>query len=130
MALPQAPARPKTVAEYIAAAPKEARAKLREIRKVIRATVPDAVESLKWSMPAYSYKRILVIFAGHQHHLGFYPTPSAIRAFKKQLGKFNTSTGTVQFPLDQPLPVSLIRRMVAFRAKESLANDDKWRTQS
>ena len=128
MALPQAHARPTTVAEYIAAAPKEARPKLRELRKIVRAAAPRAVESLKWSMPAYSYKRILVLFAAFKQHVSLFPTPSALRAFKKQLGKFRTSAGTIQFPLDKPLPASLIRRIIVFRVKESIEKDGKWRT--
>jgi len=128
MALPQAHARPTTVAEYIAAAPKEARPKLRELRKIVRAAAPRAVESLKWSMPAYSFKRILVLFAAFKQHVSLFPTPSSLRAFKKQLGKFRTSAGTIQFPLDRPLPASLIRRVIVFRVKESIEKDGKWRT--
>jgi uncharacterized protein YdhG (YjbR/CyaY superfamily) len=128
MAPPKAPAKPKTVPEYIAAAPKEARAKLREMRKVVRAAAPRATENLKWSSPAYSYQRILVMFAAFKHHLGFFPTPSAIRAFKKELVKYKTSSATIQFPYDQPLPLALIRRITAFRVKESIEKDGKWRT--
>ena len=69
--------RPKTINEYIQAAPKETRAKLRQMRACIRAAAPGAQEILKWGMPAFSYKRILVTFAGFKHHIGFYPTPSA-----------------------------------------------------
>jgi uncharacterized protein YdhG (YjbR/CyaY superfamily) len=130
MAPPKAPAKPKTVAQYIAAASKEARPKLRELRKIIRAAAPGAVESLKWGMPAYSYRRILVMFAAFAHHVSLFPTTSATRAFKKQLGKLNTSSGTVQFSLEQPLPAALIRRMTAFRVKESLEKDGKWRTKA
>ncbi len=128
MAPPKASARPKTVTEYIAAASKEARPKLREIRKCIRAAAPGAVEELKWNMPAYSYKRILVMFAGFKNHVSLFPTASAVRAFKKEMAKFNTSPGTVQFPLDQPLPLALIRKITAFRVKESREKDGKWRT--
>jgi len=128
MAPPKAPAKPKTVPEYIAAAPKEARAKLREMRRIVRAAAPGAVEELKWSSPAYSYRRILVMFAAFKNHLGFFPTPSAIRAFKKELAKYKTSTATIQFPYDRPLPAALVRRITAFRVKESVEKDGKWRT--
>ena len=128
MAPPKAPAKPKTVAEYIAAASKTARPRLREMRKCIRDTAPGAKEELKWGMPAYSYHRILVMFAGFKNHVSLFPTASAVRAFKKELGERLTSTGTVQFPLDQPLPFALIRRITAFRVKESLEKDGKWRT--
>ena len=120
--------RPRTVPEYIAAEPPAVRKKLREIRACIRSAAPGAVESLKWSMPAYSYRRILVIFGAFQHHIGFYPTPSSIRAFTKELSKYVHAKGSVQFPLDRPLPLALIRRMVAHRVKASLEVDGKWRT--
>ena len=128
MAPPKAPAKPRTVAEYIAAAAKEARPRLRELRKCIRAAAPGAKEELKWNMPAYSYHRILVMFAGFKHHVSLFPTTSALRAFKKKLGPRLTSTGTVQFPLDKPLPLALVRRITKFRVKESLEKDGKWRT--
>jgi uncharacterized protein YdhG (YjbR/CyaY superfamily) len=130
MAPPKAPAKPRTVAEYIAAAAPQARPRLRELRKVIRATAPGVREELKWSMPAYSYKRILVMFAAFKNHVSLFPTTSAIRTFKAELGQRLTSTGTVQFPLDKPLPLGLLRRIVAFRVKESVEKDGKWRTKS
>ncbi len=79
-------------------------------------------------MPAFSYKRILVTFAAFQHHIGFYPTPSAVKAFAKDLAKFKTASGSIQFPLDRPLPLPLIRKITAFRLQESLTEDKKWRT--
>jgi uncharacterized protein YdhG (YjbR/CyaY superfamily) len=130
MALPQAHARPKTVAEYIAAADKPARSKLRELRKIIRAAAPGAREELKWSMPAYSYHRILVLFAGFKNHVSLFPGTPTVRAFKKELAKHDTSGSTVRFPLDQPLPPALIRRLVAARVKDSLEKDGKWRTKA
>ena len=120
--------RPKTISEYIALAPKETRTKLREVRATIRAYAPGAIESLKWGMPAFSYKRILITFAAFKRHIGFYPTPSAIKAFTKYLIKFKTATGSVQFPLDKPLPVSLIRKITQFRVKESIDKDKKWKS--
>jgi len=121
-------ARPKTITEYINAAPKEARKKLREIRACIRASAPGANESLKWGMPAFSYRRILVTFAVYKHHIGFYPTPSAVKAFASDLSKFVTSRAAIQFPLEKPLPLALIRKITAFRVRESLEKDGKWRT--
>ena len=67
------------------------------------------------------------MFAGYQHHIGFYPTPSTIRAFKKDLAKFATSRGAIQFPLEKPLPLPLIRKIMVFRARESVREDRKWR---
>jgi uncharacterized protein YdhG (YjbR/CyaY superfamily) len=121
-------ARPKTVTEYINAAPKEAQEKLREMRDCIRESAPGATESLKWGMPAFSYQRILVAFAAHKHHIGFYPTPSAVKAFAKDLSKFVTAAGSIQFSLEKPLPVPLIRKITAFRVRESIEKDGKWRT--
>jgi uncharacterized protein YdhG (YjbR/CyaY superfamily) len=128
MAPPKVTARPKTVAEYIAAAPKESRGKLRELRKCIRAAAPGAVESLKWSMPAYSYKRILVLFAAFTRHVSLFPTPDVIRAFRKELAGYRTSAGTIQFPLEKPLPLALIRRITKHRVKDSIERDGKWRS--
>ena len=96
----------------------------------VRAAAPGAAEGLKWGMPALSYQRILVTFAGFRHHLGFYPTPSAVRAFKKELAKYHTATGSVQFLLDQPLPLALIRKITAFRVRESVDEDGRWRAPS
>jgi uncharacterized protein YdhG (YjbR/CyaY superfamily) len=126
MAPPKAPARPRNVAEYILAAAKEARPKLRELRKCVRAAAPGAVESIKWGMPSYSYKRILVIFAAFKHHVSFFPGPRAVRRFKKDLTKHKTSRATIQFPLDRSLPIPLIRKITAFQVKESVANDGIW----
>ncbi len=121
-------ARPKTITEYINAAPKEARKKLREMRACIRTSAPGAKESLKWRMPAFSYQRILVTFAAFQHHIGFYPTPSAVKAFAKDLSKFATAKGSIQFPLEKPLPLPLIRKITAFRVRESIEVDRKWKS--
>jgi uncharacterized protein YdhG (YjbR/CyaY superfamily) len=121
-------ARPKTITEYINAALPEARKKLREMRACIRTSAPGAKESLKWGMPAFSYRRILVTFAAFGHHIGFYPTPSAVSAFAKDLSRFATAKGSIQFPLEKPLPLPLIRKITAFRVRESIEDDRKWRS--
>jgi uncharacterized protein YdhG (YjbR/CyaY superfamily) len=121
-------ARPKGITEYIDAAPKEAQKKLREMHACIRKCAPGATESLKWGMPAFSYRRILVTFAAHKTHIGFYPTPSAVSAFAKELSKFVTAKGSIQFPLEKPLPLPLIRKITAFRVRESIEKDEKWKT--
>jgi uncharacterized protein YdhG (YjbR/CyaY superfamily) len=121
-------ARPKDIAGYINVAPKEAQKKLREIHACIRKSAPGATEGLKWGMPAFSYRRILVTFAAHKNHIGFYPTPSAVSAFAKALSKFVTARGSIQFPLEKPLPLPLIRKITAFRVRESIEQDGKWRT--
>jgi uncharacterized protein YdhG (YjbR/CyaY superfamily) len=119
---------PKSITEYINAAPKEAQKKLREMRACIRKSAPGAKESLKWAMPAFSYRRILVMFAAFKHHIGFYPTPSAVRAFANDLSKFATARASIQFPLEKRLPLALIRKITAFRVRESIEEDRKWRT--
>ena len=120
--------KPTTIEEYIDAAPAETHAKLKQLHETISKAAPGAKEGLKWSMPAYSYQKILVTFAVFKNHIGFYPMPSAIKAFAKELMKFKTATGSVQFPLDQKLPVSLIRKMVQFRVKESKEGTIKWKS--
>jgi uncharacterized protein YdhG (YjbR/CyaY superfamily) len=119
---------PKNITAYINTAPKQARKKLREMRECIRRCAPGAQESLKWGMPAFSYQRILVTFAGFKHHIGFYPTPSAVRAFASDLSKYATARGSIQFPLEKSLPLALIRKITAFRVRESIEKDGKWRT--
>jgi uncharacterized protein YdhG (YjbR/CyaY superfamily) len=119
---------PGTITEYINAAPREARKPLRDMRACIRRSAPGATESLKWGMPAFSYRRILVTFAAFKHHVGFYPTPSAVQAFSKELTGYVTAKGSIQFPLGKPLPLPLIRKITAFRVRESLEEDRKWRT--
>ena len=121
-------ARPESITEYINAAPKEAQKQLRQMRACIRAAAPEAKESLKWGMPAFSYQRILVTFAAFKHHIGFYPTPSAVKAFAKDLSKFVTADASIRFPLEKPLPLALIRKITAFRVRESIEEDKKWRT--
>ena len=119
--------KPTTITEYINAAAPEVRAKLRTMRSVIRDAAPDAEESLKWGMPALSYQRILVTFAAFRHHIGFYPTPSAVSAFAKDLSGFKTAKGSIQFPLGEPLPTALIRMITAFRVRECVEEDKKWK---
>jgi uncharacterized protein YdhG (YjbR/CyaY superfamily) len=120
--------RPTTITQYINAAPTQAQKKLREMRACIRASAPGAEESLKWGMPSFSYKRILVTFAAFKHHVGLYPTPAAVRAFAEDLTGYVTGKGSIQFPLDKPLPLALIRKIVAFRVRECIEKDGKWRS--
>jgi uncharacterized protein YdhG (YjbR/CyaY superfamily) len=121
-------AKPKTIDEYLAAAPPETRSKLRQIRACIRKAAPGATESLKWSMPAFSDRRILVMFAAFKHHVSLFPTSSPMKAFAKDLAGFKTGRGSIQFPLEKPLPLPLIRRITAFRVRESKEKDAKWRS--
>ncbi|HEY4507776.1 MAG TPA: DUF1801 domain-containing protein [Candidatus Paceibacterota bacterium] len=117
-----------TVPAYIAATSTAAQKKLREIRAAVRAAAPGCTESLKWDMPAASYKRILVTYCDFKSHVSIFPTTSPVRKFAKELKKYATSRGTIQFPLDKPLPIALIKKVVAFRAKEEREEDAKWRS--
>ena len=120
-------AKPKTVTEYIEEAAPEARERLREMLECLRKAAPGAEEALKWSMPALCYDRILFTFAAFKNHISLFPTPSAVHAFARDLEKFKTSEGTIQFPLDAPLPQALIRRIASFRVREAVEKDAKWR---
>lgn len=110
----------KNTDEYIQQFPAEVQAKLQELRTVIKKAAPEAEETISYAMPAYKYKGILVYFAGHKNHIGFYPASSGISVFEKELAGYHTSKGTVQFPLDKPLPLDLIHKMVAFRVSENI----------
>ena len=121
-----APIKAKTIAEYIDAAPKLAQEKLIEMRACLREIAPGAEESLKWGVPAFSYKRILFTFAARKDHIGFYPTPSAVETFSRELAAFKTGTSSIQFPLEKPLPLPLIRKIAAFSVRELNEKDAKW----
>ena len=121
-----APIKAKTIAEYIDAAPKLAQEKLIEMRACLREIAPGAEESLKWGVPAFSYKRIVFTFAARKDHIGFYPTPSAVETFSRELAAFKTGTSSIQFPLEKPLPLPLIRKIAAFRVRELNEKDAKW----
>ena len=110
-----------TVDEYIASFPEETQVKLRELRATIRAAAPEAEEKISYQMPTFFLKGNLVYFAAWKKHIGFYAIPSANEAFQDELAAYTVSKGAVQFPLDQPLPVDLITRMVRFRVAENLA---------
>lgn len=105
--------------EYIANFPEATQKYLHQIRATIHAAAPEAEEKISYQMPAFFWKGILVYFAGYKNHIGFYPTGSGIEAFKDDLSGYVTSKGTVRFPLDQPLPLDLIERMVRFRRAEN-----------
>ncbi|MFU8891298.1 MAG: iron chaperone [Anaerosomatales bacterium] len=110
----------KSVDEYIEGFPPETRAMLEEIRSLVRGIVPDATETISYQMPTFDLNGAhLVHFAGYDTHIGFYPIPTGIEAFKEELGAYKTGKGSVRFPLDQPLPLDLIRRIVEFRAEEN-----------
>jgi uncharacterized protein YdhG (YjbR/CyaY superfamily) len=104
---------------YIAAFPAEVQVLLQQLRSIIIKAAPKAQEGIGYQMPAYKLNGVLVYFAGYKNHIGFYPTGSAIDTFKTQLADYKTSKGTIQFPLDKPLPVGLITKIVKHRVKEN-----------
>ena len=120
--------KPKSVDEYIQSFPKDIKDRLTSIREQIIKAAPKAEQSLKWGMPAFSYDRILVTFKAFKNHIGFYPTPSALKAFAKKLSDYKTGEGSIQFPHDKPLPLKLIEEMTAYRVTECKEFDAKWRT--
>jgi uncharacterized protein YdhG (YjbR/CyaY superfamily) len=108
----------KTVDEYIAAFQQPVKGFLQEMRKAIKKAAPKAEEVISYNMPAIRANKVLVYYAGNKQHIGFYPLPSALLAFKKELAGFKSSKGAVQFPLNEPLPLKLIGMMVKFRLVE------------
>jgi uncharacterized protein YdhG (YjbR/CyaY superfamily) len=109
-----------TIDEYIAEFPPGTQRVLQEMRELIRAHAPEATETISYAMPTFDLnRRHLVHFAGYERHIGFYPIPSGMEAFKEELSRYKTGKGSVQFPLDQPLPRELIRRIVEFRVAEN-----------
>lgn len=106
--------------EYIAGFPKDVQKKLEEMRATIRKSAPEAEEAISYAIPTFKLNGNLVHFAGYKNHIGFYPAPRGIEAFKKELAAYEGGKGTVQFPLDQPLPLTLISKIVKFRVKENL----------
>jgi uncharacterized protein YdhG (YjbR/CyaY superfamily) len=109
-----------TIDEYISTFPEEIQKKLQEVRAAIKAAAPDAEEKISYKMPAFAQKGILVYFAAWKNHIGFYPVPSGTQAFKQELSVFESSKGAVKFPLDQPMPLDLIGRIVKFRLAENI----------
>lgn len=110
-----------TIDEYIAGFPAEIQTGLRELRAAIHEAAPDAVEKISYRMPAFDQMGILVYFAAFKDHYGFFPTSSGVQAFKEELAGYALSKGTIRFPLNQPLPLDLVRRIVRFRVEENLA---------
>jgi uncharacterized protein YdhG (YjbR/CyaY superfamily) len=114
-------AMPKNIDEYIATFPKDVQTILEELRTTIRKAAPGAEELISYQMPAFKYQGMLVYFAAYKKHIGFYPTPSGIEAFRKELSVYEGAKGSVQFPIGNPLPLNLISKIVKYRVKENLA---------
>ena len=109
---------PKTIEEYIALQPAEVQPLLQSIRKTIHEAAPDAQETISYQMPAFKKDKILIWFAAFKNHISIFPKVKVIDAFKKQLAPYKTSKGTIQFPIDEPLPLDLLVDIVRFIVKE------------
>jgi uncharacterized protein YdhG (YjbR/CyaY superfamily) len=114
-----------SIDEYIETFPTLVQEKLQEIRLTIHESAPEATEAISYQMPTFKLNGNLVHFAAYEHHIGFYPIPTGMEAFKEELSHYKTGKGSVQFPLGQPLPLDLIRRIVEFRVKENQAAKKK-----
>lgn len=124
--MPDARSSAATIDEYIAEFPPETQRVLREMRELIRAHAPEATETISYAIPTFDLnRRHLVHFAGYPNHIGFYPIPTGMEAFKEDLSAYKTGKGSVQFPLDKPLPRDLIRRIVEFRVAENQARSKR-----
>jgi uncharacterized protein YdhG (YjbR/CyaY superfamily) len=112
---------PRTIDEYIDGFEADIQEILQQIRMTIKEAAPEAEETISYQMPTFTLKGNLVHFAAYKNHIGFYPVPSGIEKFKQELSGYKGAKGSVQFPLDQPMPLDLIRRIVQFRVEENLA---------
>jgi uncharacterized protein YdhG (YjbR/CyaY superfamily) len=109
-----------SIDEYIAGFPPETQEMLEQMRRLIKAAAPDATETISYAIPTFDLNgRHLVHFAGFEKHIGFYPVPSAIEAFKEELEPYKSGKGSARFPLGRPLPTDLVRRIVEFRVEEN-----------
>jgi uncharacterized protein YdhG (YjbR/CyaY superfamily) len=112
---------PPSVEAYLAALPPESRALLEQLRATVREALPSAEECINYGIPTFKLKGNLLHYAAYEGHIGFYPAPSGIEAFREAFSGYKQGKGSVQFPLDQPLPLELIRQVALFRAEENLS---------
>jgi uncharacterized protein YdhG (YjbR/CyaY superfamily) len=113
--------------EYISSLPKNIQSVMQKLRKVIRESAPEAEETISYGMPAFKSNGVLVYFAAHKNHIGFYPTASGVAAFTKELSAYKQTKGTVQFPIDGPIPFDLVKKIVKFRVEEDKVKAQKKR---
>ena len=109
---------------YIAEQAAEVRERLEKIRQVVKTSAPKAEEVISYGMPAFKFHGMLVYFAAFKNHIGFYALPSGHKAFEKELSIYKQGKGSVQFPLDKPMPLALIKKMVKFRVQENLEKEE------
>jgi len=117
-----------TVTQFIDAYPDDVRKILKKIRQVIKKAAPKAQEAMAYGIPTFKLNGNLVHFSGFKKHIGFFPSPSGIIAFKKELAAYKTTKGTIQFPLDKPIPYTLITKIVKFRVRENTVTNNKRHT--
>lgn len=111
---------PKDIDEYIRMFPEEIRNKLQAVRRTIKEAAPEAEETINYQIPTFKLNGTLVHFAAFKKHIGFYPTPSGIQAFRAELSAYECAKGSVKFPIDEEIPFHLVSRIVEFRVKENL----------
>ena len=116
---------PESVDEYIRMFPKDIQSKLKSIREIVKKSAPQAEEVISYQMPAYKLNGILLYFAAFKNHIGFFPTPSGIEAFRKELSGYELTKGTIHLPYDKKIPETLIKKIIKFRVKENLEKKKK-----
>jgi len=115
----------KTVEEYLSAFPLQTKNILNELRNAIKKAAPKAEELISYNMPAFKFHGMLVYYAAYKDHIGFYPAASGIENFKKEIAAFKNSKGAIQFPIDEPLPLQLVTKIVKFRIKDNLEKEER-----
>jgi len=113
----------KTVDEYFSMFPATTKSILMEMRETIRQAAPQAEELISYNIPAFKFHGVLVYYAAYERHIGFYPTASPMRVFKKELADYKTSKGAIQFPIGKPIPTALVKKIVKFRMNENLEKE-------
>lgn len=112
--------KPKTIDEYIAGFPSETQQILEQVRQTIKKAAPDAEEKISYAIPTFTLNGNLVHFAAFKNHIGFYAMPTGNEAFQEELATYKSGKGSIQFPIDKPMPLDLITKIVNFRVKENL----------
>ncbi len=115
----------KTIDEYIDTFPDDVKRILNQLRQIIHEAAPEAEETISYQMPTFTLHGNLVHFAAFKNHIGFYPTPTGIESFQKELAPYKGAKGSVQFPIDRPLPLALIRKIVKYRVQENVERSQK-----
>ena len=117
---------PATFDEYKVMFPPEIQKRLEQIRRIVKKEAPQAEEKISYGMPAFTLNGMLLYFAAHTRHIGFYPFTTAITAFSEELSSYHTAKGSIRFPHDRPLPLELISEIVKFRVQENLEKAELW----